>query len=186
HHRDLHSFPHDALPISHLRTIGDAAGAYFAVWAPNAQRVSVTGDFNGWDGRVNPMRKLRGGGVWELFLPGVLEGAHYKFEIRTQTGALLLKSDPFAFFNQHGLSTSSLVYNLDRYQWSDAEWMESRRRRDWPRSPVSIYEVHLGSWQRRTDETTPASLREAAAGGGNRHLSYLELAETLVPYVVEM
>src|SRR2546425_408569 len=80
---------------AHLRTIGDAAGVYFAVWAPNAQRVSVVGDFNGWDGRVNPMRKLVGSGVWELFLPGVLEGAHYKFEIRTQTGALLLKSDPF-------------------------------------------------------------------------------------------
>jgi 1,4-alpha-glucan branching enzyme len=171
---------------AHLRTIGDTAGVYFAVWAPNAQRVSVVGDFNGWDARVNPMRKLVGSGVWELFLPGVNEGAHYKFEIRTHTGALLLKSDPFAFFNQHGLSTSSLVYNLDRYKWSDAEWMESRRKCDWPRSPVSIYEVHLGSWRRRADEDTPASQREAAAARGNRHLSYLELAETLVPYVVEM
>ena len=157
---------------AHLRTIGDAAGVYFAVWAPNAQRVSVVGDFNGWDGRVNPMRKLVGSGVWELFLPGVREGAHYKFEIRTQTGALLLKSDPFAFFNQHGLSTSSLIYNLDRYQWSDADWMESRRRRDWPKSPISIYEVHLGSWRRHADE--------------GRQFSYLELAETLVPYVLEM
>ncbi len=157
---------------AHLRTIGDAAGVYFAVWAPNAQRVSVVGDFNGWDGRVNPMRKLVGSGVWELFLPGVREGAHYKFEIRTQTGALLLKSDPFAFFNQHGLSTSSLIYNLERYQWSDAEWMEARRRRDWPKSPISIYEVHLGSWRRHTDE--------------GRQFSYLELAETLVPYVLEM
>jgi len=119
------------------------------------------------------MRKLVGSGVWELFLPGAAEGMHYKFEIRTYTGAVLLKSDPFAFFNQHGLSTSSLVYNLDRYRWSDAEWMESRRRGDWPKSPISIYEVHLGSWRRRADE-------------GNRHLSYLELAETLVPYVVEM
>ena len=157
---------------AHLRTIGDAAGVYFAVWAPNAQRVSVVGDFNGWDGRVNPMRKLVGSGVWELFLPGVREGTHYKFEIRTQTGALLLKSDPFAFFNQHGLSTSSLIYNLERYQWSDAEWMESRRKRDWPKSPVSIYEVHLGSWRRHADE--------------GRQFSYLELAETLVPYVLEM
>jgi 1,4-alpha-glucan branching enzyme len=83
---------------AHLRKIGDAAGVYFSVWAPNAQRVSVVGDFNGWDGRVNPMRKLLGNGVWELFLPGVKEGAHYKFEIRAQSGALLLKSDPFAFF----------------------------------------------------------------------------------------
>src|SRR5436309_5763951 len=158
---------------AHLRTLGDTAGVYFAVWAPNAQRVSVVGDFNRWDGRVNPMRKLLGSGVWELFLPGVGEGAHYKFEIRTHSGALLLKSDPFAFFNQHGKSTSSLTYNLDRYQWSDAGWMEGRRSRDWPKSPVSIYEVHLGSWRRHADQ-------------GNRQLSYLELAETLVPYVLEM
>jgi len=158
---------------AHLRTIGDAAGVYFAVWAPNAQRVSVVGDFNGWDGRVNPMRKLLDSGVWELFLPGAGEGTHYKFEIRTQTGALLLKSDPFAFFNQHGIATSSLIYNLDRYKWSDAEWMETRRRRDWPKSPVSIYEVHLGSWRRKPEEN-------------NRQLSYLELSDTLLPYVLEM
>ena len=158
---------------AHLRTIGDATGVYFAVWAPNAQRVSVVGDFNGWDGRVNPMRKLIGSGVWELFLPGIKQGAHYKFEIRAQTGALLLKSDPFAFFNQHGKSTASLVYDLERYRWNDGTWMESRRTRDWPRSPISIYEVHLGSWRRKAEE-------------GNRHLSYLELAETLLPYVLEM
>ncbi len=158
---------------AHLRTIGGVEGVYFAVWAPNALRVSVVGDFNGWDGRVNPMRKLLGSGVWELFLPDVKEGTHYKFELKTFTGALLLKSDPFAFFNQHGLETSSLVYNLERYRWDDAEWMEARRSRDWPRSAISIYEVHLGSWRRRADED-------------DRSLSYLELAETLLPYVVEM
>jgi 1,4-alpha-glucan branching enzyme len=158
---------------AHVRMIGDAAGVYFAVWAPNAQRVSVVGDFNGWDGRVNPMRKLIGSGVWELFLPGIKQGAHYKFEIRAQTGALLLKSDPFAFFNQHGKSTASLVYDLERYIWNDGAWMESRRTRNWPRSPISIYEVHLGSWRRKDEE-------------GKRHLSYLELAETLLPYVLEM
>ena len=158
---------------AHLRKIGDTNGVYFAVWAPNAQRVSVVGDFNGWDGRVNPMRKLLGAGVWELFLPNVREGAHYKFEIRTPTGALLLKSDPFAFFNQWGKETSSLVSNLERYKWSDAEWMETRGKKDWPKSPMSIYEVHLGSWRRKADEN-------------NRHLSYLELAETLIPYVLEM
>src|SRR5262249_11447521 len=157
---------------AHLRTIGDATGVYFAVWAPNAQRISVVGDFNDWDGRVNPMRKLLGSGVWELFLPGIAEGAHYKFEIRTQTGALPLNVEPCAFFNQHGLSTASLVYNLERYQWSDAQWMESRRRKDWPKSPISIYEVHLGSWRHKAEQ-------------GNRQLSYLELADTLVPYVVE-
>jgi len=156
-----------------LRTIGGEEGVYFAVWAPNAQRVSVVGDFNGWDGRVNPMRKLIGSGVWELFLPGVTEGAHYKFEIRTHRGGVLLKSDPFAFFNQHGVETSSLVFNLQRYQWSDGEWMESRRSKTWHRSPISIYEVHLGSWQRRAEED-------------NRFLSYLEFADTLLPYVLEM
>ncbi|MEP6603706.1 MAG: 1,4-alpha-glucan branching enzyme, partial [Spartobacteria bacterium] len=158
---------------AHLRTIRGETGVYFSVWAPNAQRVSVVGDFNIWDGRVNPMRKLLGSGSWELFLPGVEEGTHYKFEIRTHTGAVLLKSDPYAFFNQHGKATSSLVYDLERYQWNDAEWMEARRTKDWPRSPISCYEVHLGSWRRRADE-------------GNRQLSYLELAETLLPYVVEM
>jgi 1,4-alpha-glucan branching enzyme len=158
---------------AHLRTIGDAAGVYFAVWAPNAQRVSVVGDFNNWDGRVNPMRKLIGSGVWELFVPGIKQGAHYKFEILTQTGALLLKSDPFAFFNQHGKSTASLVYDLERYTWNDGAWMESRRTKNWPQSPISIYEVHLGSWRRKTEE-------------GNRQLTYRELAETLLPYVLEM
>ena len=158
---------------AHLRTVGEASGVYFAVWAPNAQRVSVVGDFNGWDGRVNPMRRLLGSGVWELFLPDVGEGAHYKFEIRTPGGALLLKADPFALFNQHGKETSSLVYNLDRYQWSDEAWMKARPARAQPITPLSIYEVHLGSWKRKIEED-------------NRPLSYLELSETLLPYVVEM
>jgi 1,4-alpha-glucan branching enzyme len=158
---------------AHLQTIGDASGVYFAVWAPNAQRVSVVGDFNDWDGRVNPMRKLLGAGVWELFLPGIKQGAHYKFEIRTQSGAVLLKSDPLAFFNQHGKSTASLVYDLERYIWNDTDWMEARGKKNWPRSPISIYEVHLGSWRR-------------IAENGNRQLSYLELAESLVPYVLKM
>jgi 1,4-alpha-glucan branching enzyme len=171
---------------AHLRTIGDAAGVYFAVWAPNAQRVSAVGDFNNWDGRVNPMRRLIGSGVWELFVPGIKQGAHYKFEILSQTGAVLLKSDPFALFNQPGKSTASLIYDLERYTWNDGEWMEARRKKNWPQSPISIYEVHLGSWRRKTEEATPTSLREAAAGTGTRQLSYLELAEELLPYVLEM
>src|SRR6267142_2517641 len=136
---------------AHMRKIGDAAGVYFAVWAPNAQRVSVVGDFNGWDGRVNPMRKLLGSGVWELFLPNVRENTHYKFEIRAPSGVLLLKSDPYAFFNQHGKETSSMVYNLDRYQWSDRDWMKARPERKLQTSPISIYEVHLGSWRRKAE-----------------------------------
>ena len=158
---------------AHLRTLGSDRGVYFAVWAPNAERVSVVGDFNGWDGRVHPMRKLVGGGVWEIFIPGVTEGAHYKYEIRTRSGALLLKSDPFGFFSQHGKQTSSMVYDLTRYQWSDAEWMAARRDKMWHRSAVSIYEVHLGSWRRVAEQ-------------GHRSLSYLEFAETLLPYVLEM
>jgi len=156
---------------AHLRTIGDATGVYFSVWAPNAERVSVVGDFNGWDGRVNPMRKLLSAGVWELFLPGITQGAHYKFEIRTQNGAVLLKSDPFAFFNQHGKSTASMVYDLEVYTWNDAEWMETRQKKNWPQSPINIYEVHLGSWRRKE---------------GNRQLTYLELADTLLPYVLDL
>ena len=109
--------------------------------------------------------------MWELFLPGIKQGTHYKFEIRTQTGAVLLKSDPFAFFNQHGKSTASLVYDLERYTWNDAEWMEARQKKNWPQSPISIYEVHVGSWRRQE---------------GNRQLTYLELADTLLPYVLEM
>jgi 1,4-alpha-glucan branching enzyme len=158
---------------AHPRTIAGDAGVYFAVWAPNAQRVSVVGDFNGWDGRTNPMRRLLGSGVWELFLPGIKEGAHYKFEIRTHTSAVLLKSDPFAFFNQHGLETSSMVYELGRYRWSDEDWIKTRRDAAWHNRAMSIYEVHLGSWRRRPDE-------------GGRSLSYLELADQLVPYVLEM
>src|SRR5260370_7587370 len=140
---------------AHPRTIGGEAGVYFAVWAPNAQRVSIVGDFNGWDGRVNPMRKLLGSGVWELFLPSVKEGAHYKFEIRTQVGALLLKSDPFAFFNQHGISTSSLIYNLERYKWSESKWMEARRARAWPKITVSIYQALLCSCPLHPNDAHP-------------------------------
>ena len=158
---------------AHLREIGGERGVYFAVWAPNAARVSVVGDFNFWDGRVHPMRKLVGSGVWEIFIPGVKEGAHYKFEIKTLAGALLLKSDPFGFFSQHGAQTSSMVYDLERYQWSDQQWMAERPQKQWPRSAISIYEVHLGSWRRVVEE-------------GNRFISYLEFAQTLLPYVLEM
>src|SRR5260370_11048264 len=92
---------------AHLRTIGDATGVYFAVWAPNAERVSVVGDFNDWDGRVNPMRRLLTAGVWELFLPSIKQGTHYKFEIRTQTGGVALKRDPFALFYRDGEFTAT-------------------------------------------------------------------------------
>jgi 1,4-alpha-glucan branching enzyme len=158
---------------AHLTEFGGVRGTSFHVWAPNAQRVSVVGEFNGWDGRRNPMRKLLGCGVWEIFLPSVSEGAHYKFEIKQSHGGIALKSDPFAFFGQHGTATASLVFDLKRYTWADSVWMESRKDKVWHHSAVSIYEVHLGSWQRKADD-------------GNRYLSYRELTETLLPYVADM
>lgn len=158
---------------AHPREIDGVQGTSFHVWAPNAHRVSVVGDFNRWDGRVHPMRKLLGSGVWEIFLPGVGEGAHYKFELKQAHGGIGVKSDPFAFYGQHGTSTASLVFNLDRYKWADDEWMQSRTQKEWHREPVSIYEVHLGSWQRKVDED-------------NRFLSYREFADTLLPYLKEM
>ncbi|EDY21761.1 1,4-alpha-glucan branching enzyme [Chthoniobacter flavus Ellin428] len=158
---------------AHLTEFGGVRGTSFHVWAPNAQRVSVVGEFNGWDGRRNLMRKLLGCGVWEIFLPGVAEGAHYKFEVKQSHGAIVLKSDPFAFYGQHSTSTASLVFDLKRYKWDDAEWMENRKSKVWHRSAMSIYEVHLGSWQRVVED-------------GNRYLSYRELTETLLPYVADM
>lgn len=158
---------------AHLTEMEGVKGTAFAVWAPNAQRVSVVGDFNGWDGRRSVMRKLLGTGIWEIFLPGVGEGDHYKFEIKASHGGLLLKSDPFAFFSQHGVQTASMVFNLKRYKWADNEWMEQRRSTEWHTRPVSIYEVHLGSWARVPEE-------------GNRFLTYLEFADRLLDYVADM
>ncbi|MEY5025385.1 MAG: glycogen branching enzyme [Verrucomicrobiota bacterium] len=158
---------------AHLTVVEEIAGCCFRVWAPNARRVSVVGDFNHWDGRVHPMRKLMECGIWEIFIPGIGESAHYKFEVLNAQGHLVLKSDPFAFFSQNGLQTASLVFNLDRFQWHDTEWMERRAQRETHKEPVSIYEVHLGSWRRRPEES-------------NRPLSYHELAEELIPYVKQM
>jgi 1,4-alpha-glucan branching enzyme len=158
---------------AHIMEIGGVRGTHFAVWAPNAQRVSVVGDFNQWDGRIHPMRKMVPAGIWEIFLPEVGEGTHYKFEIRGPQGDVFLKTDPFAFFAQHGTSTGCLVFDLNRYAWSDADWMKARAERDPYNSPMSIYEVHLGSWQRVAED-------------GNRYLSYHELADRLIPYAKEM
>ena len=158
---------------AHVKVIGDVPGVHFAVWAPSAQRVSVVGDFNNWDGRVHQMRKLLPSGVWEIFLPGVHEGAHYKFEIRGAHGDVFLKTDPYAFFAQHGIETGCMVFDLGRYQWGDEEWMRKRPQVDSYNAPMSIYEVHIGSWQRIPEE-------------GNRPLSYRELGDRLIPYVKEM
>ena len=158
---------------AHCETVEGIRGCVFRVWAPNARRVSVVGDFNQWDGRIHPMKKLLECGVWELFLPEIGEGAHYKFEVLNVWGHVVLKSDPFAFFSQNGLQTASLVFALNQFQWSDEVWMTERRQKEWHRSPVSIYEVHLASWQRQLED-------------GGRALTYRELAQSLIPYVKEM
>ncbi len=149
-------------------------GTLFCVWAPNARRVSVVGEFNAWDGRRHPMRSHPGCGVWELFVPGVGEQALYKYEILGTDGTLLpLKSDPVAFRGQLRPETASVVHDLDGYAWRDGDWMDCRGERHNGHAPVSIYEVHLGSWQRVVEE-------------GYRSLTYVELADRLIPYAVEM
>ena len=158
---------------AHPRVAEGISGTSFAVWAPNAQRVSVVGDFNSWDGRRHMMRRLGGSGIWEIFLPGVEAGSHYKFEIRGLHGDVFLKTDPYGFFAQHDLRTACMVTDLDGYGWNDRAWMETRARRDAYSEPMSVYEVHLGSWRRKPEDR-------------DRPLSYLELADELVSYVKEM
>jgi 1,4-alpha-glucan branching enzyme len=156
---------------AHPVVVDGVAGVLFGVWAPNATRVSVVGDFNQWDGRVSPMRHRGASGVWELFLPGLAEGAIYKYEIRPMSGGPpLLKADPYAFRSELRPNTGSIVARLDRHKWNDSGWMEWRARNDWLASPISVYEIHLGSWRRRIED-------------GSRWLSYAELADQLIPYL---
>jgi 1,4-alpha-glucan branching enzyme len=155
-----------------VRELGGISGTAFAVWAPNARSVAVVGDFNSWDGRLHPMRSLGSSGIWELFVPDVQEGAKYKFEVRTQSGQLRLKADPVAFAAEVPPANSSVVYR-STHEWTDDEWLASRAMVDQLRSPISIYEVHLGSWRRNTLE-------------GNRSLTYLELADELGDYVKDL
>jgi len=158
---------------AHPMTVNNIRGVYFAVWAPNARRVSLVGDFNSWDGRRHPMRVLGGSGVWELFIPGLSEGEVYKYEVKTTDDLVLLKSDPYGYLYEMRPKSASIVYNLEHYQWSDTRWMSDRQGKDPLHSPVSIYEVHLGSWRRSPEE-------------GSRFLPYRELAHELVDYVKEM
>ena len=154
------------------REIDGARGVAFTVWAPSARSVSVVGDWNGWDGRVHPMRTLGASGIWELFVPGVDEGARYKFEIRGGDGSLRLKADPEAQRAEHPPKTASEVF-VSRHQWEDEEWMAARPGRRPHEEPVSIYEVHLPSWRWNPLE-------------GNRPLSYVELGEELGDYAHDM
>jgi 1,4-alpha-glucan branching enzyme len=156
-----------AHPLHH----GGVEGTSFAVWAPTAASISLVGDFNGWDGRLHPMRRMGSSGVWELFLPEVGEGARYKFEVRPASGGPpMLKADPYAFRTEVPPDNASVVHRIDRYAWGDEDWLKSRARKDVRRTPMSIYEVHLGSWRRVVE-------------ADDRPLTYRELAPQLVEYV---
>jgi 1,4-alpha-glucan branching enzyme len=156
---------------AHLVECSGVHGVRFAVWAPNAQVVSVVGDFNDWDERRHPMR-LRSGGVWEIFLPGVGPGANYKYSVRAPArGFRQQKADPYGFATELPPKSASIVCDLATYQWNDQQWMDARAHKDHLKEPISIYEVHLGSWLR---------------GPENSYLSYRELAEKLVEYAVRL
>jgi 1,4-alpha-glucan branching enzyme len=159
---------------AHIMTINGIEGVHFAVWAPNAKRVSVIGDFNNWDGRRHQMRVLGLSGIWEIFIPGLQEGEIYKFEIKSRSKKYIApKADPYAFYFEVRPKSASIVYDINRYKWNDKKWMEKRSKKNWLESPVSIYEVHLGSWMRVPEE-------------GNRFLTYRETANRLVGYVKGM
>ncbi|MBU2809467.1 1,4-alpha-glucan branching protein GlgB [Acidithiobacillus ferrooxidans F221] len=156
---------------AHRRHHEGVDGVLFAVWAPNAGRVSVVGDFNDWDGRAHPMRARGQSGVWELFIPELATGEIYKFEIRHRdSGAVFVKTDPYAHAFELRPSTAARVVEND-HVWEDQDWMAARAGQDWQHAPMNIYEVHLGSWQR---------------DAGDHFLSYAALAENLVPYCKDM
>ncbi len=177
---DLHLFGEGKLYQSyeklgaHLCTHQGVRGVNFAVWAPNAERVSVVGEFNQWDGRRHPMRSRGGVGIWELFIPDIQEGALYKYELLPQGGGPpFTKADPYATAAELRPRTASRVCDVLQYQWNDETWMERRRHANHLEQPLSIYEVHLGSWKRVVEED-------------NRWLTYRELTDQLIPYVQDM
>ncbi|WP_245586100.1 1,4-alpha-glucan branching protein GlgB [Solimonas soli] len=156
-----------------MMTIDGVDGVRFAVWAPNARRVSVVGDFNGWDGRRHPMRLRKPSGIWELFVPRLPAGTRYKYEILGAHGLLPLKADPLARQCEAPPQTASIVAAPDRYEWHDQAWMAARAQRQSVHAPMAVYEVHAGSWRRRWDPGHPS-------------LSWDELAEQLIPYVADL
>lgn len=157
---------------AHYTTHEGVDGVRFAVWAPNAERVSVVGDFNRWDGRVHPMRVRGSSGVWELFIPGLKPGDLYKFEIRNRdSGEILVKTDPYGRGFELRPGTAAVVQAASAHVWQDDEWLAARARRDWLHTPMNIYEVHAGSWRRHPD---------------GRFYTYRELADALIPYVLDM
>ena len=158
---------------AHMRHIDGVSGVAFAVWAPSAKRVSVVGDFNSWKGLYHPMRLLGSSGVWELFIPGLAEYTKYKYEIVGAENFLRLKTDPFGTYFESPPNNASIVKDLNNYSWQDKTWIEARAETDWLRQPISIYEIHMGSWKRDNED-------------GSRPLNYREMASELVNYVKDM
>jgi 1,4-alpha-glucan branching enzyme len=156
---------------AHLATVDGVQGVHFAVWAPNAVRVSVVGNFNRWDGRHHPMQKRGDGGLWEIFVPGLAQGDIYKFEVKGPNNFLGLKADPYGFAAELRPQTASMIWDTGGYAWGDGAWMEQRASAPWLSRPVSVYEVHLGSWRRHE---------------GDRWLTYRELADWLIPHVKKL
>ncbi len=157
---------------AHPMKLDGVDGFYFAVWAPNAVRVSTVGDFNGWDGRVHQMRRLWDSGIFEIFIPGVKEGDCYKFELKAKGGMTYLKADPYAFGQQLRPDTASVVRSLDGFEWEDAKWMKNRKKAQEVNSPISIYELYLGSFAKPEDERP--------------YLNYRELAPKIIDYMKQM
>jgi len=178
---------------AHATEVEGVQGVHFAVWAPHARNVSVIGDFNVWDGRKHQMRR-GGAGIWELFVPELKVGDRYKYEIKNNDGHIYEKSDPYGFQQEARPKTASIVADLDSYQWSDSSWMETRRHTEPLTQPVSVYEVHLGSWLHASAETPPTLPNGETEPvvivsdykPGARFLTYRELADRLIPYVKEL
>ena len=167
---------------AHPMTVKGVSGVYFAVWAPEAMRVSVVGDFNLWDGRRSQMRRLGDSGVFEIFIPELKKGAVYKYEIKFKNGDPALKADPYANYAELRPNTASIVWDLDEYKWNDQDWMKKRAALDTKTAPMSIYEVHLGSWMRKPTEVDKRG-REIV---GSEFYNYREIAVKLAEYVKEM
>ncbi len=154
---------------AHLHMQNGVSGTSFVVWAPNAREVRVVGDFNDWQGHNHVMDIVHGSGVWRIFIPGITHGALYKYEIQTNLGQLLLKSDPYAFYSEYRPNTASIVYSLDGYKWNDQQWQNFNS--PGYDKPISIYEVHLGSWKRKKN---------------GDFFNYRQIADKLIDYVVDM
>ena len=156
---------------SHASSVDGIAGTLFAVWAPAVKRVSVIGDFNAWDGRCHPMRVRGDSGVWEIFIPGIAVGTSYKYEILNRHDAIVVKTDPYAQQMFMRPETTSRVPNDVPHPWQDSAWIAAREQFDWQHQPMSVYELHPGSWRKHPDE---------------RFYSWAELAATLIPYVTDL